>query len=402
MAPWGEFMRIRFTRQRIIAMLAVLVVLGGLAAAVAMRIMKQTADSAKKDKAPVALEFAQADLAYLESKPLSRWLPVSGALQPVNQATVKAKIAGEVLQVTVREGQAVKAGQLLVRLDTVDLDTRLVERIGALESAKAQLALAEKTRAMNTKLLNEKFISQNAYDGSESTFNVAQGAVKSAEAQVRLAQSAIRDAAVVAPLSGIVAKRHVQPGEKVPFDTALVTVVDLTELEMAALVPTSDVPELRIGMPVDLSVDGFGERRFSGRIERINPAIEPGTRAINVYVGLANREATLRSGMFATGRIALAQSQPMPTLPLTAVRTEAGQSYVWTIDNGKLVRRIVALGRRDDEAGRVEVKTMLPPNVPVLAARFDNLKEGAKAIVKGPSSSSNAGSQPVPSLKPAG
>ena len=391
----------RFTRRRFVAGVVVALAVGALGGAVAMRLGKKP-DAMAKDKAPPALEFAQADLAYVEAKPLSRWLPVSGTLQPVNQATVKAKVPGEVREVTVREGEAVKAGQVLARIDTSDLDTKLVERIGALESAKAQLALAEKTRAMNTKLLHEKFISQNAFDGSESSFNVAQGAVKSAEAQVKLAQNAIRDAVVAAPLSGVVARRHVQPGEKVAFDTPLVTVVDLRELELAALVPTSDVPELEVGMPVDLAVDGFGDRRFSGRIERINPATEPGTRAINVYVGLGNAEATLRSGMFATGRIALARSQPAPTLPLTAIRTEAGQSYVWTIDNGKLVKRLVALGRRDEEAGRVELRTPLPPSVHVLAARFDNLKEGATAIVRAPSSSSNAKSDPARASRPAG
>jgi RND family efflux transporter MFP subunit len=372
-------------------------VVGG---AVALR-MAGKPDAMAKGKAPPALEFAQADLVHVESKALARWLPVSGTLQPVNQATVKAKIAAEVKQVPVREGQAVRAGQVVARLDTADLDTKLVERVGALESARAQLALAEKTRTMNNKLLSEKFISQNAFDGSESSFNVALGAVKSAEAQVKLAQSAIHDAVIVAPLSGIVAKRHVQPGEKVAFDAPIVTVVDLRELELAALVPSSDVPELSVGMPVDLAGDGVGERRVSGRIERINPATEPGTRALNVYVGLVNSEAMLRSGMFATGRIALAQSHPAPTLPLTAVRTEAGQSYVWTIDNGRLVKRLVALGRRDEEAGRVELRTPLPPNVPVLAARFDNLKEGASAIVKGPSSSSSATGQPAPASKQA-
>ena len=106
--------------------------------------------------------------------------------------------------------------------------------------------------------------------------------------------------------------------------------------------------------------------------------------------------------MFASGRIAIATSSPTPTLPLAAIRTEAGQSFVWTIDKGKLVRRIVLLGRRDDEAGVVEVKTELPPNVPVLAARFDNLKEGAAAIVKAPGASSNATSTPPVGAKPAG
>ena len=280
--------------------------------------------------------------------------------------------------------------QRLAHIESADLQSRLVDRLGAMESARAQLALAEKTRVMNMRLLSDKFISQNAFDGAESSFNVARGSVKSAEAQVQLAQNALRDADVVAPLQGIVAKRHVQPGEKVAIEASVVTIVDLKDLELQAMVPAIDVPELKLGMPVELSVDGFGERRFQGRVERMNPSTEPGTRAILVYVSLPNPDAALKGGIFSTGRIALAATAPAPTLPLAAVRSEGGQSYVWTIDNGKLARRIVITGRRDDTSGRVEIKTALPAQTPVLAARFDNLKDGAPALVKAPASSQNA------------
>ena len=109
-----------------------------------------------------------------------------------------------------------------------------------------------------------------------------------------------------------------------------------------------------------------------------------------IGVAFTNNDGSLKSGMFATGRIELAASAPTPTLPATAVRTEAGQSFVWVIDNGKLSRRIVTLGRRDDAKGLVEVKTVLPPKMPILAARFDNLKDGLPALVKAPTSSQNA------------
>jgi RND family efflux transporter MFP subunit len=300
----------------------------------------------------------------------------------VRQAVVKARVSAEVKQVFVRDGEEVRAGQALAQFDTADLDARLADRAGALESSRAQLALAEKTRSMNTKLLNEKFISQNAFDSSESGFNVANGNVKSAEAQLRMAEIARRDAGVVAPIAGIVAKRHVQPGEKVAFDSPLVTVVDLKDMELQAAVPSSDIPELKPGMTVDLAVDGFTDRKFTGRIERINPSTEAGTRAILVFVGIPNEALALRGGMFATGRIALAAGAPVPTLPATAVRTEAGQSYVWTIQGGKLAKKTVLIGRRDDDAGRVELKTVLPADTPVLAAKFDNLKEGAPALVR--------------------
>jgi membrane fusion protein, multidrug efflux system len=372
----------QWTWRRTMGVLIVLAVAGAISGAVALRLIKK--DAGADAKAPVTLEFGPDDLTQVASKPLSRWLPVSGAVQPVRQAMVKAKVSGEVLFIAVREGERVQAGQTLVRIDAADLEARLVERVGALEAAKAQLAMAEKTRASNLLLLNQKFISQNAFDNSESSQNVALGTVKSAEAQVEMARLALRDATVNAPLAGIVAKRHVQQGEKVAFDSPLVTVVDLKEMELQAMVPAVDVPELSIGMPVMLSVDGFGERRFSGRIERINPATEAGTRAILVYVGIPNADSSLRGGMFATGRIALAADKPAPTLPQAAIRTEAGQTYIWAIQGGKLERRIVTVGRRDDEAGTIELKTVLPPDLKILATRFDNLKEGAAAIVRAP------------------
>ena len=283
----------------------------------------------------------------------------------------------------VREGEPVRAGQVLARLDTADLEAKLIERQGALESARAQLALAEKTRASNVKLLNEKFISQTAFDSSQSGLDVAKGNVKSLEAQVKLAEYALRDAVVIAPLPGIVGKRHAQVGEKVALEAPIVTVVDLAELELQAMVPAIDIPGLAVGMPVELAVDGFGERKFNGRIGRINPSTEPGTRAILVYVGMKNADAALRSGMFANGRIALAASEPIPTLPQAAVRTEAGPEL--RVDDRQRQARPAASSRSagaTTTTGRVEVKTALPRDLPVLATRFDNLKEGAPALVR--------------------
>jgi membrane fusion protein, multidrug efflux system len=387
----------RWTRKRVIGIAVAMLIIGAIGGTTAMRVLKKGGDGGGKD-VPVTLEFTPKDLAHVEAKPMSRWLPVSGTVQPVRQATVKAKVSGDVRQVTVREGETVQAGQLLARIDTADLDAKLIERMGALESAKAQLALAEKTRATNTALLKQNFISQIAFDNSESSYSVAQGSLKSAEAQVQIARNALKDSIAVSPLNGVVAKRHVQPGEKVAFDSPLITIVDLKDMELQAMVPAVDVPELAIGKSVELTIDGFGERKFDGRIERMNPATEPGTRALLVYVGIPNADGVLRGGMFATGRIALAASMPVATLPATALRTEGGVSYVWTVENGKLVKRGVTTGRRDDAAGRVEVKTDLPPGVPVLGARFDNLKDGLPAVVK--ETAAVPASAPVPKPAP--
>ncbi len=382
----------RLNRRRTVGWMVGVVILGALAGSVALR-ASRNADPAGKEAVQVPLEFTATDLAYVEPAVLTRWLPLSGTLQPLNQSTVKAKVSGEIRQVSVREGESVKAGQPIVRFDAADLEAKLTERIGALEASRAQLALAEKTRDQNRQLLKQKFISQTAYDAAESNLSVTQGTLKSNEAQVQLARIALKDALVSAPLSGVVAKRHVQPGEKVPFDAPLVTIVDLKEMELQAMVPANDIPELRAGMKVNLAIDGFGERRFEGTIERINPTTEAGTRAILVFIHIPNPDGALRGGMFGTGRVTLAAGAPVPTLPSIAVRTEAGQNFLWTIEGGKLARRIVTVGKRDDALGRVEIKTALPKGVPILAAPFDNLKIGAPALVRAalPGGSGSAG-----------
>jgi len=254
--------------------------------------------------------------------------------------------------------------------------------LGAMEAARAQLKLAEKTRTTNLALLKQNFISQNAFDSADSNLSVNQGGLKSMEAQVQLARNALRDAVVTAPLAGTIAKRHAQPGEKLSFDAPLFTVVDLADMELQAMVPANDIPELESGMPVELAIDGFGDRRFTGSIERINPTTEAGTRAIIVFVQIPNKDRALRGGMFASGKVTLAAGPAVPTLPQTAVRSESGQTVIWSIDNGRLVRRQVVVGARDATSGRIEIRTPIGADLPVLAARVDNLREGAPAVIK--------------------
>ena len=373
-------MAVRITGRRFAVAVTVLLVLA-LAGAVGLRVYKKQQEGREgENKAPVTLEFAPADLAAVESKPMSRWLPVSGTLTPVRQAVVKSKVSGEVRTLTVREGDAVHAGQALARIDTADLEAKLIERQGQLESARAQLALAEKTLSTNQKLLKQNFISQNAFDSSESNMNVTRGSVKSAEANVRLAQNALKDAVATAPLSGIVAKRHVLPGEKVAIEQPLLTIVDLRVLELAGTVGTHEVASLSPGMPVQVKVEGVA-KPVAGRIARIAPAAEPGTRSIGVTVELANPDERLRAGQYAVAQASLPDDKQRLALPLTAIGSTAGQSHVWVIEQGKLARRAVTTGRVDEAQARVEVVSGLGADAQVLAARFDNLREGAAAVV---------------------
>jgi RND family efflux transporter MFP subunit len=169
-------------------------------------------------------------------------------------------------------------------------------------------------------------------------------------------------------------------GEKVTAEQQVVTIVDLHLLEVAGTVGTQDVGRLSPGMPVTLRIEGL-DKPITGKLARIAPAAEAGTRSIGVAVQLPNPKETLRAGQYAVAQVQIGDATPRLTVPIGALSSASGQEYVWTVEGGKLLRRTVTTGRRDLVRGRAEVLDGLSPDVPVLGARFDNLREGAKARV---------------------
>ena len=278
--------------------LLVVAVAGGGGAVIASRTSGPPADAAKKGERP-PLEFAQADVVKVQPKRLAVELTVPGSVLAVSQATVRAKLSAEVKRVLVREGDRVAVGQAVAEFDTAQLRAQLAERTATLESARAQLATTERTRQANAQLVKQNFISQNAFDTADTAYQAQLAAVAAARAQLEQTQIQMNDAVVRAPIAGMVAKRHVQPGEKVGFDAPLLAIVDLSQLEVQAQVPVSDVPQIRKGMPAQVEIEGIGGRHFAGRVDRINPSTETGTRTINIYVSLPNEESLLKAGMFA-------------------------------------------------------------------------------------------------------
>ena len=335
----------------------------------------------KKESGPVTLEFVPTDITQVETRSIALRLPLSGTLHPRDQAIVKAKVAGDVKLAFVREGETVRAGQLLAQLDSPDLRAKLAEKQANLDAGSAQLAMAEKNRSTNQALLKQGFISQNAYDNVESTMNIQRETVKSWDAQVVMAKNALADAQATAPIAGVVAKQHARTGEKVTIDSALYTLVNLRQMELQAMVPASDIGAVQLGAAVRFTVDGLDGKTFMGKVERINPTAEPGSRSVTVYINVPNPDLLLRGGSFASGSLELLASTPQPTLPLSAIRSENGQNFIWLIKDGTLVRRPVVLGRRDEEAGLVQL-TQAIPAVPVVAARVDGLREGNPAVLK--------------------
>ncbi|MBK5106225.1 MAG: efflux RND transporter periplasmic adaptor subunit [Burkholderiales bacterium] len=352
---------------------------GGLAAAVVAAVFftrDNSIASAQPTSVPV-IEFAASDLVQAQMRELRLSISITGTLQPRNWTTVKAKVAGELKTLLAREGESVHPGQVLARIDPQDAQARLDEKSADLEAGRAQLALAQKNRANNLALLQQKFISQNAFDGVQSSYQVSEAKLKALEAQVALAKKALADTVVSAPQAGIVSQRHAQQGEKLPVDGKILTLVDLTEMEVEAAVPASDIPSIRVGQEVSFRVEGYGGREFSGRIDRINPATQSGSRSIIVYAVLPNRDSALKGGMFAKGSVTLSRIESAQVLPLSAVRQESGRSYVLRIAENRLEQRAVKLGLRNEEEGVVQIVDGLDAQSRVVRNNSGTLKPGA-------------------------
>jgi len=335
---------------------------------------------AKGKKPDVPLEFTTREVVQPQRGPMPLVIEFSGPLVAPSTAVVRAKASGTLVSLTVAEGSRVKAGQQLGRIDLSELDSRVAERHAMLESARAQLAQAERTHASNQRLADQQFISPIALDASRSALDTARAQVRAAQAQLDTTRVGVREAALAAPISGLVHKRHVVPGEKLSVEQQLLTIVDLGKLELAGSVGTHEVSRLQPGMPVQVRVEGATDD-VTGTLARIAPAVEAGTRSIGVTIALANPKETFRAGQYALARVVIADTAQRLTLPASAIGSTSGQNHVWVIENGALLRRAVTTGRRDEREGRVEVLQGLTASHQVLAARFDNLREGAKAVV---------------------
>ena len=336
------------------------------------------AAAADKPKTPV-YELAAGDVATIAVRELAINLPLSGSLMPLTQATIKSKASGVVLETTVQEGMQVTSGQVIARIDGAEMRAKVAQQQAALDEADARLALAKKNNLNSEALLRQNYISRNAYDTTQNSVELAQAASAAARAQLDMARIALADTVMKAPLSGVVSKRYVQAGEKLAPDTPVMAIVNLSQLTLEAQVPASDIPRIHVGQPVQFQVDGFDQRTFIGKVARINPTTEAGSRAMLVYISVDNTDGTLRGGMFAKGQITTAKTAARPLLPLAALRRDAAnQDVVYRVEHGAITAQPVKLGVRNDDDALVEVLDGLQAGAVVLAAPLDGVKPGSK------------------------
>lgn len=307
------------------------VVLGILALGVgrALNKRKQTQEEAQaaaaRLQAPVVFTLSAEDTVMATQQTLRLQVPFSGSLKASQSAVLKAKVAGELSGLQVREGDGVKAGQVLARIDTTEFNARVQQAEQQAQAAAAQVAIAQRNYANNQSLVRQGFISTTALETARATLEGAQSTQQAAVAAVDIARKSLDDTAVRSPIAGQVAARLVQNGERVGVDARILEIVDVRELEVEAALPPSEAAGVRVGQTAQLAIEGMTEP-VSAQVARISPVAQAGNRSVLVYLKVTPRPG-LRHGLFANGTIQVGTTQGV-AIALSAVRNDRPQPYV--------------------------------------------------------------------------
>jgi membrane fusion protein, multidrug efflux system len=333
-----------------------------------------------------AIELASGDVARATLAELSTALAITGSLKAVNSAVVKAKVAGELKTLTVREGEKVSAGQLIGQLDATEYTWRLRQAEDQAAAAQSQLDIAKRSLDNNKALVEQGFISRNALDTADNTAAGANASLQAAKAAAEIARKSVRDSEVRAPIAGLVAQRLAQPGERVGIDGRIVEIVDLSRMELEAAVASDDVVGLRVNQSANVAIDGLAQP-VPAKVVRINPSAQTGSRTVLAYLEVmpsAQQKPALRQGLFGRASIDL-QRKTALVVPASALRLDQSLPYVLTLENGKAVQRRVTVGQRGDisvggvsgvsEAG-IEIISGLEAGAVVLRGTVGALREG--------------------------
>ena len=332
--------------------------------------------------APAPLQIGAENLVTVQREDIVIGPMISGELRPARKATVRAELGGAMTQVTVDEGQAVRKGALLGRIDARTLDDARQSAASAVTSAENELALARRETERTEQLVSAGALAARELDLTRGRVAAAEAQLADARARLASTQRNLRDAVIDAPITGIVSDRAVSAGDVVSPGTALFTIIDPSSMRLEASVPSDDLRMLRVGAAVLFEVRGY-ERPFEGTIERIAPSADPTTRQIPIYVAIPNVGGRLLAGLFAEGRV-VSESARGLIVPVNAVNTTEGAPWVLRVADGRTEKVAVTLGLRDPRTERVQIVSGVNEYDTLLRGTAQGITPGTTVRVSAP------------------
>ncbi|UPH72602.1 efflux RND transporter periplasmic adaptor subunit [Abyssibius alkaniclasticus] len=317
-------------------MLLVLAIAGGLAYMNKAAFMPPVDMAQTPAPAELPMQINPLEMAVLAPQTLQRTVRVIGTLRPIRQAQLSSQVNGRIEDVRAKPGDRVAEGDVLAQIDVQTLTLELAQVRSNAAATRAQLALAELQLERVQTLVDRGVTTASSLDEAESNVTGLRASVSAQDDQVAGAELRLANATVVAPFDGIISARTAEPGQYVGIGTSLMTIVDLTSVEMQANAPVGTGASLAPGQSVSVKVDGLGTRIFEGIVTRINPVAEEGTRTIPVYVTIDNADGVLLGGMFASGQIVVEQADAALAVPSVALRETADAVQLLRITDGRL------------------------------------------------------------------
>ena len=291
-------------------------------------------------KAPV-YTLAASDVVTAQSLELTQTVGISGSVEALQTAAVKARTAGEIQGLSKREGDEVKAGEVLARIDSTEAQARVRQAAQQAESAQAQVSIARRTMDNNQALVRQGFISATALETSNNNLSAAEANHRAALAALDIARKSLTDTTLRSPLTGQISARLVQNGERVGVDTRVFDVVDLSAFEMEAAISPADAVSVRVGQAAVLRVEGLPDA-VQATVSRINPSVQAGSRSVLVYLRVP-AAAGMRQGLFAQGHLVTGSVKAI-AVPASAVRNDKPKPYIQIVREGSVVHHTVSGG----------------------------------------------------------
>ncbi len=339
--------------------------------------------------APVKLLVAPEDLLTVASSALASGPVVTGSVQPERKADLRAEVSAIVLQVLKENGEVVKRGDVLLRLD----DTSIRDSLGSAEQAvtSAAQALDQSNRQLERlkTLRASGMTSAAAFDDAEVRRNTAQSEVSAARARAVQARQQLSRTTIRAPFDGVVSDRKVSNGDTAAIGKELLKVIDPTSMRFEGRVSADTISAVKLGQKVNFRINGYGDQQFAGIVRRIDPAANAVTRQVEVLVGFANATQPKVSGLYAEGRIDADTSAAL-MLPEGALVRAGDQAYAWQVKGNKLVKADLGLGLRDARTGNYVVRTGLAAGDQVMRNPNSAMKDGQAIELAAPKVASNA------------
>ncbi|WP_425257487.1 efflux RND transporter periplasmic adaptor subunit [Rubrivivax sp. RP6-9] len=315
----------------------------------------QAAAPAAAASASATLLLSPEDLTTLQPSTLASGPVLSGSLQPERRADLRAEVAAVVLQVLKDNGEAVRAGELLVRLDDTAIRDSLASAEEAVRASGQAFEQAERTVQRLKTLQAQGMTSTQALEDAEVRRNNAQSDLVAARSRVVSARQQLQRTGVRAPFDGVVSDRRISVGDTVQVGRELLKVIDPRSMRFEALVSADRMHELKTGQRVAFRVNGFAQTEFTGTLRRIDAAANAATRQVAVLVDFAKpADAPRVAGLFAEGRIETGSAQAL-LVAESALQRSPEAVHAWRVDGQTLAKVVLQVGERDPRSGELPV-----------------------------------------------